>query len=500
MKKLNFLVLLFVIVSLISPQLVLAQEGDNQQDTTKKQEAQNGVDESKKGGESKEPIDFKIVSGDPLDLDVLKDSSGATSHSDQPGFVNVEIVFDSKTDSLQVGWMPYMPHAGKQEFFELVERIIKTWKFTDIEVDGIILYTISTNGTITINLKSLNLPDYVNYKFPAANELVVSENFVKKNIRSIMKKGQMYGKVDVSWLEKLGTTYQIIFAIIALVFFVSLVVTALKMSSKINPKQDIINIISKLWTSINLDFNNRGIDYENPDLKLELEHIDLMVKDLSQEESSIRSDDKVYKDRNGNEIQIADDDLPGIEYKELGETINNFVKEHNDIEGLSDLIWTVYSDKFLSKAIEICKKYDQFAMCRIFLAGLENHRGGKDKWYSSQEIDRAIDRTAASELECIKGWLDWIWVIGSIAPMCGLFGTVTGISSAFAEISQTSSGMEQSELITKLAGGINTALYTTIVGLAIGIFATLAYYWFKVRLDSISTKWEKIFVDISNHF
>jgi hypothetical protein len=67
--------------------------------------------------------------------------------------------------------------------------------------------------------------------------------------------------------------------------------------------------------------------------------------------------------------------------------------------------------------------------------------------------------------------------------MLGLFGTVTGMISAFDKIGL--GGMGKPE---KLAGDIGVALITTAGGLMVGIPAMLAFFIFRGRFDSLLTR------------
>ena len=68
--------------------------------------------------------------------------------------------------------------------------------------------------------------------------------------------------------------------------------------------------------------------------------------------------------------------------------------------------------------------------------------------------------------------------IGTISPMVGLFGTVHGMIKSFNVIATSGSTPKASEL----AEGISTALFTTLVGLAIAIPAIAAYNILKNRI------------------
>ena len=137
---------------------------------------------------------------------------------------------------------------------------------------------------------------------------------------------------------------------------------------------------------------------------------------------------------------------------------------------------------------------------KIFMAGMRNHELNGFHWMkASEEIDRAIENRAASEMEKLrrKSFMDWLWNLGTFAPMVGLFGTATGISSAFGKLESMGSSIQQLEMVQNLAGGIYEALWTTIEGLAVGVLLMLVYYFYQNKLSWIYSKWEELYVDIS---
>jgi len=71
-------------------------------------------------------------------------------------------------------------------------------------------------------------------------------------------------------------------------------------------------------------------------------------------------------------------------------------------------------------------------------------------------------------------------LIGSIAPMIGLFGTVIGLAISFFDISRASASVDA----TLLAGGIYQAMITTIAGLAVAIPSQIAYHLLNERVHS----------------
>ena len=137
---------------------------------------------------------------------------------------------------------------------------------------------------------------------------------------------------------------------------------------------------------------------------------------------------------------------------------------------------------------------------RIIHAGLVNHELGGFLWGEvSREVDRAIENRASIEIEQLRrrSLLDWLWNLGTLTPLVGLLGTATGISHAFAMLTMLPTNISQSEIVKRLAGGIFEALWTTILGLFVGIGLMLLYYFYQNKLNWIYAKWEDIYVNIS---
>jgi biopolymer transport protein ExbB len=84
---------------------------------------------------------------------------------------------------------------------------------------------------------------------------------------------------------------------------------------------------------------------------------------------------------------------------------------------------------------------------------------------------RAAEQCADELLVARLRGLERLNVLGQVAPMIGLFGTVYGMIVAFQTIA--SSGGAADPVL--LAGGIGTALVTTFWGLLVAIPATSAY-------------------------
>ncbi len=174
----------------------------------------------------------------------------------------------------------------------------------------------------------------------------------------------------------------------------------------------------------------------------------------------------------------------------------------DDIQGANVKFWRDKGTIGIGKLIERISKpsMHRYPICRIIQTGLETHELGGYHWTEiSKEVDRAIENRASSEIENIrrKSLMDWLWNLGTMAPLVGLFGTATGISHAFATLTVLQVDISQTELVKQLASGIYEALWTTIEGLFVGIFCMFLYYFYQNKLNWIYSKWEDIYVHIT---
>jgi len=78
--------------------------------------------------------------------------------------------------------------------------------------------------------------------------------------------------------------------------------------------------------------------------------------------------------------------------------------------------------------------------------------------------------------------IEWMNIIGNVAPMVGLFGTVLGIIKMFNAIAAVSGQPHPSQL----AGGISVALVTTFWGLMIAIPALTIHGFFQNRIETLA--------------
>ncbi len=121
-------------------------------------------------------------------------------------------------------------------------------------------------------------------------------------------------------------------------------------------------------------------------------------------------------------------------------------------------------EKKYQEAYELAKENDSF-LGKVLSAGLAKMSSGYE------QAVQAMQDVGEEETIQLEQRIGYLALLGNIAPMLGLFGTVVGMIDSFQTIA-VSVGTPPAY---KLAEGIATALFTTEVGLAIAI-PSIAFY------------------------
>ena len=126
------------------------------------------------------------------------------------------------------------------------------------------------------------------------------------------------------------------------------------------------------------------------------------------------------------------------------------------------------------EAMDLCESEDCF-LTRVVHAGLSRMEGGPAR------MEAAVAEAGEGEAALLHQKISWLALIGALAPMMGLLGTVIGMISAFSELASSEGGASAHQL----AGGIYTALVTTAMGLMLAIPVMLAYQFFRNRVIKV---------------
>jgi biopolymer transport protein ExbB len=181
----------------------------------------------------------------------------------------------------------------------------------------------------------------------------------------------------------------------------------------------------------------------------------------------------------------------GLSIVMLAMVIENFVtlnREKLAPPELIDEIQSLFDEGQFQEAMELCENERNF-FTRVCAAGIA--KIGHD----FEVIETAIQEMGDEEAIKLHQKVGWIAVLAAVSPMLGLFGTVQGMIASFHTIA-TKANPSPSEL----AGGIYTALLTTLFGLMVAIPATAAFSFIRNRLVRSTIEIGAIVEDLFERF
>jgi biopolymer transport protein ExbB len=134
-------------------------------------------------------------------------------------------------------------------------------------------------------------------------------------------------------------------------------------------------------------------------------------------------------------------------------------------------------EKKYQEAYELAKA-DDSALGRVLAAGMGSLQAG---YPAAVE---AMQEAEADEAMKLDHKVSYVSLIGALAPMFGLLGTVDGMVSAFMVIAKSATSPKPSEL----AIGISQALITTLIGLWLAIPAIACFALFRNWLQKLNVE------------
>jgi biopolymer transport protein ExbB len=122
---------------------------------------------------------------------------------------------------------------------------------------------------------------------------------------------------------------------------------------------------------------------------------------------------------------------------------------------------------------------------RILLALINRSKPGEGA-FSEHRAERAVETEAMSCINSLENGFNFLVALGSLSPLTGFLGTVSGMIGAFKSIAEATEVNAQI-----VANGIYEALITTVFGLIIAIVAMISHSIFSHIVDKFASEVEK---------
>ena len=110
-----------------------------------------------------------------------------------------------------------------------------------------------------------------------------------------------------------------------------------------------------------------------------------------------------------------------------------------------------------------------------------------------ETLESVLQESILKEMPRLERFLPMLNIMGAIAPLLGLLGTVTGMISTFHVITLYGTGDPR-----MMSGGISTALVTTMLGLAVAIPIMLEYTFLRRQVAHVIGDMEEKAVALTN--
>jgi biopolymer transport protein ExbB len=146
-------------------------------------------------------------------------------------------------------------------------------------------------------------------------------------------------------------------------------------------------------------------------------------------------------------------------------------------QGLRDRVQQQLAAGNLKGAFQACDAEPSFLSFLIRTSLAEADSG----WTA---VEKALEDAAAEQTARLMRRVEYLAVIGNIAPMLGLLGTVVGLLFAFQQVASTQGVARAADL----ADGIYHALVSTVGGLIVAIPAMALYAAFRNRVDQLAAE------------
>ena len=156
---------------------------------------------------------------------------------------------------------------------------------------------------------------------------------------------------------------------------------------------------------------------------------------------------------------------------------------------LIDEVEALLEEDEYQEALELCESEPNF-VTRSLAAGLPRLNEGYP------QVKEAMEAAAGIEAVKLQQTVSWMLFLSNVAPMLGLFGTVSGMITAFNTIVEMGAKVTPAHL----AGGISAALVTTFLGLLVAIPAVTAYQYFRNKATRISIHFAEVLEEMTERF
>ena len=164
-----------------------------------------------------------------------------------------------------------------------------------------------------------------------------------------------------------------------------------------------------------------------------------------------------------------------------------FLFYHNlKLDDLKQKVESAIKSKSLDSVKKLLESQIRRRMGARVLLALVSHSGQPE-----HRLEKAAEAEALSCISSLENGFNFLTALGSLSPLTGFLGTVSGMIGAFRSIAEATDVNAQI-----VASGIYEALITTVFGLVIAIIAMSAHSIFTHIVDKFASDVEIVCSDL----
>jgi biopolymer transport protein ExbB/TolQ len=164
-----------------------------------------------------------------------------------------------------------------------------------------------------------------------------------------------------------------------------------------------------------------------------------------------------------------------------------YFQSNVDKEGFTKVLTRHILGGDLRNALKLCS-ISKFPLAKILQAGLVKAKG------TDAEVQAAMDEAALREMPRIEKRTGYLAMLGNVAVLMGLLGTILGLIRSFGAVAEADAASKA----TELAKGISEAMYNTAFGLAVAIIAIMAFAFLQAKSQHLVDDVNETTVSILN--
>ncbi len=162
-------------------------------------------------------------------------------------------------------------------------------------------------------------------------------------------------------------------------------------------------------------------------------------------------------------------------------------RKGSNIETFANNIYRYASNGEWKRCIELCEQEQNRSVPRILLAGI------RSRDMKREDMEDVLQEAILNEIPGLERFLSTLGMLGAIAPLLGLLGTVTGMINTFHVITYYGTGDPR-----MMSAGISEALVTTMLGLTAAIPIMVCHSLLSRRVENIIAQMEEKAITLVN--